>query len=134
MSGADEVLVAVHRREADAAAFLVLLRAPWKKGYWHLAGGRVEAGETDAEAAVRELAEETGLAASELDDLGADLGYDGVQVHAFAVQAPVGWEPTLNEEHDEHRWCSLDDALALLEYEEPREVLRRAAQRLEVGA
>jgi dATP pyrophosphohydrolase len=123
VSGADEVLIAVAREEQ----FLVLLRAPFKHGYWHLAGGRVEPGETDADAAARELHEETQLAASTLDDLGDDLGYDDVSVHAFAVRAPAGWEPTLDEEHDEYRWCSLEDALALLRYEEPREVVRRAA-------
>jgi dihydroneopterin triphosphate diphosphatase len=123
MSGADEVLISV-RRGGD---FLVLLRAPWKKGYWHLAGGGVEEGETDAEAAARELLEETGLESPTLDDLGDDLSYDDVRVHGFAVEAPAGWEPTLNEEHDDYRWCALDDALELLRYEEPREVVRRAA-------
>jgi 8-oxo-dGTP pyrophosphatase MutT (NUDIX family) len=130
MSGADEVLISVRRE----GLFLVLLRAPWKKGYWHLAGGGVEDGESDADAAARELLEETGLEAASLDDVGDDLGYDGVRVHAFATEAPAGWEPTLNDEHDEHRWCTLDDALALLEYEEPREVLRRAARLPESGA
>ena len=124
MSGADEVLISVRRE----GLYLVLLRAPWKKGYWHLAGGGVEDGESDADAAARELLEETGLDAPSLDDLGDDFGYDGVRVHAFATEAPAGWEPTLNDEHDEHRWCSLDDALALLEYEEPREVVRRASR------
>lgn len=130
MSGCDEVLISVRRE----GLFLVLLRAPWKKGYWHLAGGGVEDGESDADAAARELLEETGLAASSLDDVGADLGYDGVRVHAFAADAPAGWEPTLNDEHDEHRWCSLAEALALLEYEEPREVLRRASRLPEAAA
>jgi dATP pyrophosphohydrolase len=123
VSGADEVLVAVSRDDE----FLVLLRSPFKHGYWHLAGGRVEVGETDADAAARELHEETELVAATLDDLGDDLGYDDVSVHAFAACAPDGWEPTLNEEHDAYRWCSLDEALALLRYEEPREVVRRAA-------
>jgi 8-oxo-dGTP pyrophosphatase MutT (NUDIX family) len=53
-----------------------------------------------------------------------------VQVHAFAARAPADWEPTLNDEHDAYRWCSLDEALALLRYEEPREVVRRAARLL----
>ncbi|MGH3133723.1 MAG: NUDIX domain-containing protein [Gaiellaceae bacterium] len=132
MTRSDEVLVAIHRPEPSGTAFLVLRRAPFKQGYWHLAGGGVEAGETAAEAAVRELAEETGLAVSELDDLGADLGYDGVRVHAFAAGVPAGWEPTLNEEHDDYRWCTLDDALRLLVYEEPREVVRRTARGLGV--
>jgi 8-oxo-dGTP pyrophosphatase MutT (NUDIX family) len=123
MSGADEVLIAVKRGDE----FLVLLRAPYKKGYWHLAGGGVEEGESDADAAARELLEETGLATTALEDLGDDLGYDGKKVHAFATQAPSAWEPTLNEEHDEYRWRPLADALELLRWEEPREVLRRAA-------
>jgi dATP pyrophosphohydrolase len=131
VNGADEVLIAVRRGEPSE--FLVLLRAPYKKGYWHLAGGGVEDGETDVAAAARELHEETGLVAPMLDDVGADLGYDGVRVHGFAAQAPAGWEPVLNEEHDDYRWCALDEALALLEYEEPREVLRRASRLPEVG-
>lgn len=130
MSGCDEVLIAVRR----GGLFLVLLRAQWKEGYWHLAGGRVEKGESDADAAARELLEETGLEAPSLDDLGDDLAYEGVRVHGFAAEAHADWEPTLNEEHDEHRWCSLGDALALLEYEEPREVLRRAARLSEAPA
>ena len=124
MSRAVEVLVSVRRE----SLFLVLLRAPWKHGYWLLAGGGVEEGESDADAAARELLEETGLEAVTLVDLGDDLGYDGVRVHAFATGAPRGWEPTLDAEHDDHRWCELADALELLEYEEPREVLRRAAR------
>jgi lipoyl(octanoyl) transferase len=123
VSGCDEVLVAVVRQES----FLVLLRSPHKEGYWHLVSGRVEADESDVGAAARELQEETELVAGTLDDLGDDLGYDGVRVHAFATRAPAGWEPMLDEEHDEYRWCSLEDALALVRYEEPREALRRAA-------
>ncbi len=54
----------------------------------------------------RELDEETGLRAHVVD-LGDDLGYDGVTVHVFAAEASAGWEPTLNDEHDDHRWCAL---------------------------
>jgi 8-oxo-dGTP pyrophosphatase MutT (NUDIX family) len=125
MSGCDEVVVAVVR----GRDFLILLRAPHKHAYWHLVSGRVEPGETDAEAAARELYEETELEAATLDDLGDDLAYDGIRVHAFATRAPNGWEPTLNDEHDDYRWCSVEDALALLRYEEPREAVRRAVRR-----
>lgn len=47
----------------DAAGRLLLIRRghPPDEGRWTLPGGRVEAGESDAQALRRELAEETGL-------------------------------------------------------------------------
>jgi 8-oxo-dGTP diphosphatase len=47
----------------DAGSRLLVIRRghPPGEGLWSLPGGRVEAGESDAEAVVRELAEETGL-------------------------------------------------------------------------
>ncbi len=47
----------------DAAGRLLLIRRANEpgRGLWSLPGGRVEAGETDQQAVVREVAEETGL-------------------------------------------------------------------------
>src|SRR4051794_11048996 len=47
----------------DAEGRLLVIRRgrPPSEGLWSLPGGRVEPGESDAEAVVRELAEETGL-------------------------------------------------------------------------
>ena len=53
-----------------------------------------------------------------------------VMVESFAVEAPSGWEPTLNHEHDEYRWCSLGDALELLHWPEVKDGLRVLAARL----
>ena len=52
-------------------------------------------------------------------------------MHSFAVAVPAGWEPVLNEEHVDYRWCSEDAAVELLEYPEPREALRHVARDLE---
>jgi dihydroneopterin triphosphate diphosphatase len=119
--------------------FLVLLRSPEDHGYWHLVAGGVEDGEGPADAAIRELGEETGLVhAARFEPIELSLGYTKpetdvwVTLHSFAVQAPPGWEPVLNEEHVEYRWCSAKDAVDLLEYEEPREALREAARMLGV--
>jgi lipoyl(octanoyl) transferase len=125
-----EVAIVVSRGDE----FLVLLRAPDRGSYWHLPAGGVERGESEAEAAARELAEETGLRAP-VYDLELDLGYDKpagrVRVGMFAAEAPAGWEPLLEEEHVDYRWLKEPDALALLEYPEPRIALDRAARRLE---
>ena len=119
----------VHVRRGDE--FLVLHRVEAKGGYWHPVAGGVEPGEDWADAARRELEEEAGLTA-ELRELGA-FEYarepweaePGLRVEgrAFAAEAPAGWEPVLDWEHDEYRWCALADAEALLRWPEPREML-----------
>ena len=57
---------------ADGAGRILLIRRghPPGEGLWSVPGGRVEPGETDAEAVVREVREETGLAVA----VGALLG------------------------------------------------------------
>ena len=139
----EEVAVVIRRPGARGVEFLVLLRSPEKLGYWHLVAGGVEWGETPATAAARELAEETGLRAepAPLDDpvtydLSGDpesvrerfpAGTERIVVWPYVADAPPGWEPTLDEEHVEHRWLTVDDAVHLLHYPEPREAVRRAA-------
>lgn len=143
MRTSHEALLVVHRPAYRRAGpeFLVLLRAPAGQGYWHLVSGGVESGEEPGEAALRELEEETGLARPPgFEPLPLELGYRQpagaaawITVHPFAVAAAAGWEPVLNEEHVEYRWCSEVGAVQLLEYPEPREALEHVARRLEAG-
>jgi lipoyl(octanoyl) transferase len=129
--GRQEVLV--HVRRGDE--FLVARRAI--EGYWHVVSGGVEPGEEPEAAAARELLEETGLRAEALREIG---GFDYAReawepdpgmhcsVRAFVADAPPGWEPQLDDEHDEYRWCGADDACALLYWPEPRNLLRTAVE------
>lgn len=48
-------------RDGDGRLLLVERGQPPAQGTWSLPGGRVEAGESDAEAVAREVREETGL-------------------------------------------------------------------------
>ncbi len=113
-----EVLVVV-RRGGD---FLVVHRSPENDAYWHLVAGGVEAGETPFDAATRELEEETGLVAR-VEPLEESFVYDGIHVDCFVAEAPGGWEPKLDWEHDDYRWCSREEAVGLLYWPEPREIV-----------
>lgn len=129
-----EVLLVVHRPGPE---FLVLLRSPERHGYWNLAAGGVEDGESPEEAARRELAEETGLEhPPSFSAVPLQLGYrrpEGTRVtmHPFAIEAAAGWEPTLDEEHVEYRWCTRAEAVELLAYPEPRAAVEEVARTLE---
>ena len=56
--------------DEDGRLLLIRRANPPAQGLWSLPGGRVEPGEADEQAVVRELAEETGLAGSVLREVG----------------------------------------------------------------
>ncbi|HUZ16283.1 MAG TPA: NUDIX domain-containing protein [Gaiellaceae bacterium] len=123
--------VMIHVRRGDE--FLVAHRSPDSGGYWHTIAGKVEEGEEPDAAAVRELREETRLETDSLETIG-EFAYvredwesePGLRVHvkAFLVDVEPGWEPVLNEEHDEYRWLLRDEAAELLFWPEPAQLLR----------
>jgi dihydroneopterin triphosphate diphosphatase len=124
-----EVLIHVRR----GGEFLVAHRTPDGGAFWHAIAGGVEPGEEWEEAARRELREQTGLDAETLEVLGEfsytpeaweDASGTPVEVHAFLVDVAPDWEPSLNDEHDDYRWCSRDDAAELLFWPEPASLLR----------
>ncbi len=111
----EEVFILVRRGEE----FLVLHRSPRQGSYWHCVAGALEPGESFAEAAARELQEETGLIAEPVD-------VDREFVYSLA-QEPERWEPRLDWEHDDYRWLGAAEATDLLYWPEPAQVLRELA-------
>jgi len=130
-----EVFVFVRRGER----YLVLHRSERQGAYWHGVAGGLEEGESYAEAAARELREETGLEAPiaaldrrcvyRLEEWEPRYKPKGGEIYVefFLAEAPAGWEPQLDWEHDDYRWCAADEALELLFWPEPREVLQELA-------
>ena len=136
------------RKTREAAIFVYrgdkfLITHRTSDGVWSVVAGQIEDGESFADGAARELMEEAVLEAPLLD-LELTQAYEveprfrhlyapgeyNVTVASYAVEAPAGWEPTLNHEHSEYRWCSVAEAIELAHWPEMKEGVRAVARRL----
>lgn len=96
--------------------------------------GHVEPGESDHEAALREVREEAGLASAAIvADLGyqrVEFGYEGRHVirneHYYLMAVPAGTRPQGAEPQFEPLWLPWEEALHWVTFEAEREWLRRA--------
>ena len=48
----------------------------------------------------------------------------------FHVEAPVNWQPQLNEEHDRHEWADLPVARELMQWLETQEAIDLLVEQL----
>lgn len=138
---ADLVDVWPFRVVDGAVEALLLHRAPGRvlPGLWQGVSGLVEEGESIAEAALREVREETGFHGSAIEAF-YHLDYvtefywepsDALMASAyFALRIAPGVDPELSEEHDDFRWLPLDDALAMAVWPGYREGLSRIRNEL----
>jgi len=127
----------VFRRTAGDGTLFLLIRDSYRN--WGFPKGHVEPGEERADAARREVAEETGLADLVLHALVEEIDwffrFRGRLIHktcAFFLMESAAGEvcPQQDEGITACRWLSLEEALTTVSYANAREVLRTASQLL----
>ncbi|BDX30778.1 DNA mismatch repair protein MutT [Mycobacterium antarcticum] len=87
-------------------------RPPELAGLWELPGGKVAAGESDAEALVRELDEELGVAVAVGKRLGADVALAGAMTLRAYLVTRIGGS-VRPRDHRALRWVTADELDAL---------------------
>jgi len=96
--------------DGDGRLLLIKRRDDPGSGLWSVPGGRVEPGETDAQAVVREMAEETGLAVEPAELVGrVRRGHYDIADYRCTV---LGGDLRAGDDATDARWC---DAATLTE-------------------
>lgn len=121
----------------DSKVLLVRRAVPPANHYYTFPGGRVEYGETLAEAAAREVLEETGLVVEIADMLGCREylpskhgGIGHFVILPFAARW-VGGDIQLNSEVDDAKWLAPEDMGAFRLTERLEELAIAAIRRME---
>lgn len=105
------------------------------KEMWGFPKGHIEKGETQQQAAEREIEEEAGLTSLRFEEgFRKKINYffrkEGQtifkEVVYFLAELTDGQEVKINDEHDEFKWLSYDDAMKTLTYDNAKKILEEA--------
>ena len=104
-------LIVVFNETLDKALFCIRAKEPYK-GKYNFVGGKVEEGETNDQAAYRELFEETGISSKDIElDHFMDLNYfkyeNNIQVYYGILKHKV----KLIEEKNKLEWLEINQKL-----------------------
>ena len=104
-------LIVVFNKEQDKVLFCIRAKEPYK-GLYNFVGGKVEVGETNDEAAYRELFEETGISRKDIKlDHFMDLNYFKYENNLQVYYGILKNEVELVEEKNKLEWLTIDDRL-----------------------
>lgn len=116
---------------------LIQRNKPPRNGEWSLPGGRIEWGESAAACALRELHEETGVEAELLglvDVVDGQFTLENGELasHFILIDYAARWlsgEPVAGDDAADARFFPVADAVALVQWEETRRVIRETVER-----
>jgi bis(5'-nucleosidyl)-tetraphosphatase len=126
----------VYRRNGSSYDVVLVQRA--RHDDWSLPKGHIEEGETQEEAALREVQEETGLDARIVSPLGEIVyfyhrpkkGLTRKTVYHFLMEATSTELGKPNWEVSEIRWLPITEAHTLLSYKNDKEQVKKAQEEL----
>ena len=126
-------------QEGCAEVCLILRERSRQENAWCLPKGHIEAGEDASAAALREVQEETGLVGQIVAPLGEiaytfrmpkDRRAHDKTVAFFLMRATGGSIGPADQEALEARWIPFEQALQMATYDNERQILRLAQQKL----
>ncbi|QQR53589.1 NUDIX domain-containing protein [bacterium] len=123
--------IVTYIKEGSTIEYLLL---NYLGGHWDFPKGKLEGGENKFQAAVRELAEETGLTAEVHPGFEVSYSYNFKdklrQPISKTVYFFVGYasskQVVLSHEHQHYKWLDYEQALYMLTYENAKGVLAKA--------
>ena len=104
-------LVVVFNNDLSKVLFCIRAKEPYK-GMYNFVGGKVEEGESNDDAAYRELFEETGISNNDIElDHFMDLNYFKYENNLQVYYGILKHDVTLVEEKNKLEWVTVDDRL-----------------------
>lgn len=104
-------LIIVFNKNLNEALFCIRAKEPYK-GLYNFVGGQVEEGESNDDAAYRELFEETGISRDDIElDHFMDLNYFKYENNIQVYYGILKHEVKLVEEKNKLEWVILNDEL-----------------------
>ena len=123
--------IVLYREDSGKKLFLLL---HYPSGHWDFVKGRIEKGEQEKEAAIREAREETGITDVEFIDgfeekIHYTYQYDGKQVKKeviFFLGKTKTSNVTISDEHLDHVWLEYDLAYSKTTYQNAKSLLQKS--------
>ncbi len=128
----------IFRKEEKSVLYLLLYRKAhlYYKESWDFPRGLVEKGELPRDVAKREIKEETGITAlSFIEGFEEEVNWiyrKGKQIvnkkaTYFLAETKIK-EIKISSEHDEFTWCTYEEAVKLMKFENTKTVLKKAEE------